>query len=218
MKRVAVACLGLAGLLTIAAAGCLFSPDPKSHEDPPLPATPFPDSPDQLMANFKVAYVSRQIDDYRTVLGPNYEFIMKPEDVAPGASDRFDCAEEMTVAANMFSGEAMQPPDSPAVPGILGISIPILQRQGSWIAMSASDPDFPLTQKGLYAVQVDFAREGGSTIIVTGLQEFYVSARDSLVDGVLKPYYQLRGQRDLSGSSKGVEDDSWGAVKCLYSN
>lgn len=218
MKRAAVPCLGLVVLLTIAAAGCLFSPDPKTHEVPPLPVAPFPDTPDQLMANFKTAYTGLAIADYRSVLHPGYVFIFRLQDLLPGASDRFTCAEELAVAVKMFSGLPIERPWGMTLPAISSIQFTTLNRAGPWTEVGLEDPDFPNTNRALFEIQLTFSRADANTIIVTGLQEFYVSARDSLVDGVLKPFYQLRGQRDLSGDSKGVEGDSWGAVKCLYSN
>ena len=56
---------------------------------------------------------------------------------------------------------------------------------------------------------------GANTVIVYGQQEFYVSSQDSVVSGVTKQYYRLRGQRDLTIGSK-TETTSWGGVKNLY--
>lgn len=214
MKRAA----GLVALLTIAVAGCLFSPDPKTHENPLPPKPPLPDTQDKLMANFRAAYTGSDIETYSQALHPGYVFLLRPEAVLPGEGDRFTCAKELAAAENMFSGLPIERPGHVFVPAISAISIATLDRQGAWIAIGPSDPDFPNTWRGVYTIQISFSRADASTIIVTGAQEFYVSARDSLVDGVPKPFYQLRGQRDLSGESKGVEGDSWGAVKCLYSN
>ena len=62
MKRAAVPCLGLVVLLAAAASGCFFSPeDPKEDPSSPVVTLPFPDTPDQLIANFKTAYTGLDI-------------------------------------------------------------------------------------------------------------------------------------------------------------
>jgi hypothetical protein len=218
MKRAAVPCLGLVVLLTIGAAGCLFSPDPKTHEVPLPPAPPPPDTPDQLMANFKTAYTGLDIADYRLVLHPDYVFIFRLRDVLPGASDRFTCAEDLAVAEKMFSGLPIERPGDMTLPAISSIQFTTFNRAGPWTEVGLEDPDFPNTKRALYDIELTFSRAGANTIIVNGQQEFFVASRDTVVSGVAKQYCQLQGQRDLSGESKGVEGDSWGAVKCLYSN
>jgi len=185
-------------LVAMAGSGCLFSPDNDSKPPPPPPVIPFPDSADQLIANFKTAYTSMKIDDYRPVLHPQYVFILRPEDVPLGESDRFTYAEELAVAENMFSGLPIPRPGDTAVPAISSIAIATLDRQGTWSDMGPSDPDFPNTSRGLYLIQLTFSRADANTIIVNGQQEFYVASKDSLVGGVTKQYFQLRGQRDLT--------------------
>ncbi|MHB8080144.1 MAG: hypothetical protein ACYDIE_12925 [Candidatus Krumholzibacteriia bacterium] len=188
-------------LLSLAGAGCLFSPDNTKPPVVPPAEMPFPSTEDLLIANFKTAYTSMKIDDYRPVLSPQYVFILRPEDVLPGESDRFTYAEELAVAENMFSGLPIDHGGGNVVPAISGISIAVLDRQGEWSDVGASDPDFPNTRRGLYLIQLTFSRADANTIIVNGQQEFYVTSRDSLVDGVTKPYFQLRGQRDLTTGS-----------------
>jgi hypothetical protein len=218
MKGVVILCLGLVVLLTIAASGCLFSPDPKTREVPPLPVAPFPDTPDQLMANFKTAYTGLAIADYRSVLHPDYVFIFRLQDGLPGASDRFTCAEELAAAEKMFSGLPIERPWDMTLPAISSIQFTTLNRAGPWTEVGLEDPDFPNTKRALYEIQLAFSRAVANTIILNGQQEFFVANRDTVVSGVAKQYWQLRGQRDLSGESKGVDGDSWGAVKRLYSN
>lgn len=200
MKRAAAACLGLVVLLTITVPGCLFDPKPEPPDPPPPPppAAPYPGSEDQAIANLKTAYTSMKVADYRAGLHPQYVFVLRPEDVLPGESDRFTYAEELAVAENMFSGQPIERPGDSPVPAISAISIAVLDRQGAWTDVGSSDPDFPNTRRGLYVIQLTFSRAGANTIIVNGQQEFYVTSRDSLVNGVTKPYFQLRGQRDLT--------------------
>ena len=188
--------------LAFAGSGCIFSPNTPPAPPPPPVTVPLADTPDQLMANFKTAYSGMKIDDYRTVLHPQYQFILRAADVPAGQSDRFTYAEELHVAENMFSGNAVQKPDGTTAPGISSITVAVLTRSQPWSDVGASDPDFPLTKRSLYEIQISFARAGYNTIIVTGSQEFFVSARDSLLTGgVHKPFYQLRGQRDLSNGT-----------------
>jgi hypothetical protein len=216
MNRRTVLFLGLIVLLAVSMSGCLFSPEHKKDPPVPPPLIPFADTPDQLMVNFKAAYGGMKIDDYRAVLAPNYQFILRAADVPAGQSDRFTFAEEMHIAENMFSGNAVQKPDGTTAPGISGITVAVMTRTQTWADVGATDPDFPLTKRGLYEIQISFARAGYNTIIVTGSQEFFVSVRDSMVNGVAKPFCQLRGQRDLSNGTKATEMSSWGGVKSLY--
>jgi hypothetical protein len=213
MKRASVIGLVLAVLLALSASGC--SDSPWSDPTPPPPPPP-PDTPDVLMTRFKAAYGGMKIDDYRTVLASNYQFILRAADVPAGQSDRFTFADELHIAENMFSGNAVQKPDGTTAPGISSITVSVLTRSQPWAYVGASDPDFPLTQHSLYEIQISFARAGFNTIIVTGQQEFFVSWRDTVVNGVTKPFYQLRGQRDLSNGTKATEMSSWGGVKSLY--
>lgn len=201
MRITKLVCLMPLLLVALAGSGCLFSPDNDTQPPPPPPVIPFPDSADQLIANFKTAYTSMRIDDYRPVLHPDYVFILRPEDVPLGGSDRFTYAEELAVTENMFSGLPIERPGDTTVPAISSISIAVLNRLGIWIDVGPSDTNFPNTRKGLYEIQLTFSRADANTIIVNGEQEFYVASRDSVVNGVTRQYFQLRGQVDLTEST-----------------
>ncbi len=188
-------------LAVLTGSGCLFSPDNDTQPPPPPPVIPFPDSEDQLIANFKTAYTSMNIDNYRPVLHPDYLFILRAEDVPPGGSDRFTYAEELAVTENMFSGLPIERPGDTTVPAISSISIAVLNRLGIWIDVGPSDTNFPNTRKGLYEIQITFSRPDANTIIVNGEQEFYVASRDSVANGLTRQYFQLRGQVDMTRST-----------------
>lgn len=188
-------------LVALMGSGCIFSPDNNDpNPPPPTPPPPFPGDPDTLMTNFRSAYSSMKIDDYRIVLNPQYVFILNPDDVPPGESDRLTYAEELHIAENMFSGEPLEKPNGDTVPGISSIAIAALNRLGPWTNVGPNDPDFPNTKRGLYEIQLSFSRADANTIIVSGQQEFYVTNRDSLVNGAVRQFHQLRGQRDLTQS------------------
>lgn len=76
--------------------------------------------------------------------------------------------------------------------------------------------------KATFEVQMLIERDQGSQLQVAGGAVFFVAARDSLVGGVVKPHYQLRGQQDLTrgtGGKLALADNpviSWGTVKILY--
>jgi hypothetical protein len=201
-ERKLLALPALAALLALAASGCIFSPDDDGGGGgTPPPPRPFPDSADQVMANFRSAYTAMDIDYYNDVLHNDYRFLFKPEDAASLPTSFYTKAEEMEATENMFSGEAHQRPDGGSEPGISGITIGTWIRQGLWTDIGPNDPDFPNTRRAVYEVALDFARAGFSTIQVRGQQEFYVSSRDSLVNGVTLQFYQVRGQRDLTNSN-----------------
>ena len=215
--------------LMLFGAGCIFSPEPDPIEKPPV-VTQFPDTADKLMDNFKVAYSNMQYEKYQEVLHANFRFLFKPEDAVGLPDDVLIRDEELAIASNMFSGLPLPQPDGPPVPGITLITIFVLNRKEAWAPVEASAPNFyepEDAEHGRYAslqatfeVEMRIERDVGGPLQVAGDTVFFVAARDSLVGGVLRPYYQLRGQRDLTRSTGGklrpAEDTSWGSVKNMY--
>ena len=199
--------------LMLFGAGCIFSPEPDPIEKPPV-VTQFPDTADKLMDNFKVAYSNMQYEKYQEVLHANFRFLFKPEDAVGLPDDVLTRDEELTISYNMFSGEPRPQPEGPPEPGITQITISVLNRKDAWIAVDPSDPNFyepedapngkHASQYATYEVQMQIERgDEGKKLQVVGDTIFFVASRDSLVGGVIKPYYQLRGQRDLTRSTGG---------------
>ncbi len=187
----------------MATAGCIFSPDtPSDKPQPPPPPPRFAGSADSLMANFKDAYSGMDIEKYREVLHTDFRFIFNPIDVTRLnlPTSFITRAEDIATTTNMFSGNTIiKPAPEDPVPGVSKITITQLDRVGVWTDIGADDPDFPNTERAVYNLEMNIYRvDNATTFLIRGQQEFYVSHRDSTVSGQVKPYYQLRGQRDLT--------------------
>ena len=197
----------LAVVLALAAAGgCIFSPDPTPPCDTcggqePLP---FPDSADKLMTNFQTIYERMDFDEYRKLIHPDYITILQASTITqfPDVGPTLDVNEELRIHERMFSKRDVTDPDGHLVPGIQTISFQTFARQGTWALSPANDP-IPNAEYALYDVVFLFDRgQTYSTLKVQGQIKFYVSHRDSVVNGVTKPYYQMLGQQDLTQNSK----------------
>ncbi len=192
--------VGLGMLLWLCAAGCIFSPDEEDGGGgpPPTPPLPFPDSEDQLMANFKTIYEAMDINEYGKILDTNYRFKYQPFDVEslnlPGEFHNRD--DELGIMRNIFSQNAIVNSQGQRQEAITEITVRVLDPVSIW--EDSTDPDFPDSRKRLYTVNLEFKRPEDTTIIVQGSQEFYVSSRDSLHNGIPKLYWQLVGQIDLT--------------------
>jgi len=82
---------------------------------------PFPDTPDQLMANFQGAYELMDIAELRRIIHPDFQMILQQEtvDQFPGIGSTIDAVEELRIGERMFSGEDLADPDTGAlIPGI----------------------------------------------------------------------------------------------------
>ena len=71
---------------------------------------PFPESPDQLMANFIAAYTARDLEGYALVLHEDFRFVLARSAVAGGLPESWGRSEELRIAANMFGGEDLVRP------------------------------------------------------------------------------------------------------------
>lgn len=193
--------LTLALVLT-AAGGCIFSPgeDPPCTDCNPVPGLPFPDSPEQLMLNFKAIYEDMNFAEYRKMVHPDYIMILQPSTQTefPDVGPTLDISEELQMHDRMFSKQDVTDPDGLSVPGVQTIQFQTFARQNPW-SRSAGDDQIPNADFALYDVVFLFdlgARE--KVLKVQGAIKFYVTHRDSVVSGVTKPFYQMYGQIDLT--------------------
>ena len=192
LHRLSMVPLGLGLLLLLASAGCIFSPDNKPPDDP-VDDWSFPDTEDQLMANFKRAYSEMNIDRYRDVLNDNYKFMFQQEDIEHLGLpyDHFNRDDELDAATNMFTGVS----PAPEVPAISSISIDVLEPQTAWQDV-IEHPDFPNSRRRAYQITMYIERPGATTFKVEGLQEFFVVPHEFMVDNVARMGWQLVGQVD----------------------
>jgi hypothetical protein len=190
---------GLLLMLLAALAGCIFSPDtPPNDKPPPPPNYVFPDTEGKVIKNLQEAYVKMDIDGYRNVMHKDYIFKFQQYDIdnLNLPSDHFTREEDLASTQNLFSGQAVG-----GVPAVSSITWNVLDGIGIW--ETSYNPEFPNAQRRLYNFVININRPGATTIVVTGQQEFYVTSRDSLVEGSPTPYWELLGQVDLSDTGPG---------------
>ncbi|MCK9997410.1 MAG: hypothetical protein KAH56_14140 [Candidatus Krumholzibacteria bacterium] len=193
----------LAGFaLLVATAGCIFSPDDDPGDDPPPPppALPFPGSPDVLMANFQTIYETMDYDEYRKIMHPDFLTILQEETIIdfPDVGTTLDVNEELRIHERMFSGDSLEDPDGNLVPGVNNISFSNFRALDAW-TVSPGDDIIPNAEWAPFEVDFLFDRgEGFSTLKVEGTIKFYVASRDSMHEGTVQKYYQMRGQVDLT--------------------
>lgn len=121
-----------------------------------------PQSPDPLMANFAVAYGTRDLEGYAATLHPDFIFVTTAS--YGDEPQSWDRAEELRIAANMFSGES-RVRDGAMVPGIARIEFVRCVGLGVWEPVTLPN----LTGEALrriYDVDVRFARNGGADLRV----------------------------------------------------
>lgn len=177
----------------------------------------FPDSEDQLIANFLWSLGNLDHTHYADVFHVDYRFKFQSFDVErfelPSAF--LDREQELEVAVNTFA------PSS----GINAIHVEKFDRLENWVD-ATSHPDFPGTRRGIFEVELLVERPGSTDLSITGLQEFFLARRDStLPGGQVRPYFAMIGQVDQSNAQKRgwqvvrhlvPELMSWGAFKVLH--
>lgn len=189
------------------------------------PPVVFPDTPDKLMANFRVIYEEMHFGEFMKMLHPQHVTFLQvsTQNQFPDVGTTLDFDEEGRIAERMFSGLDVTDPNGALVPGVQAVVFQTFQRQGAWTVSPANDL-IPNTELALYDTVILFDRGAGHTLLkVQGTIKFYAAAHDSLVGGVTRPYYRLRGQTDLtidtvSGAvlQKATESVAWGSVKALF--
>ncbi len=202
MSRFKLFPLMAAGLVftVLAGGGCIFSP--QNDDDPPPPPDSeivWPDTPEKLMENFKIAYSGMEIDDYRDILHADYKFVFAN---GLGTWERDD---DLRSTENMFAGNPGEDPDTGAIkPGVQSISVNSLILIDDWVHESPTHPNFPDSERALYDVMIVFTLEGGeNTITVDSRQLFYVKSEEiDMEDGTTKTKFFLFGQEDFDETKK----------------
>ena len=182
------------------------------------PGLPFPGSPDQLMANFRTVYETMDFYGYLHILHPEFLTILQEQTIVefPDVGTTLDVNEELRIHERMFSGEMVTDPDGLYVPGLSYVSFNVFRALDTWV-LSPGNDIIPNTMWAPYDVEIFFSRGPQySTLKVEGAIKFYVASRDSMHEGTLKQYYEMRGQVDLTNGNKSVELFTWGSVKAMW--
>jgi len=180
---------------------------------------PFPDTPDKLIANFKTVYGEMDLTNYRDeILSPDYTFVLQAETVEEFGlpSNIFEYADEVEIAAKMFSGLPNQ-----LGKVLTGIESQVLQPEGAWMPVAANDPyfgGFPGARVRNYSMLFYFNSQDAFRYEVRGNQMFYVTADTVMHNGVMTPRYKLLGQLDMTTilPAQRTEGVTWGTVKALW--
>jgi hypothetical protein len=148
---------------------------------------PFPETPDQLMANFAVAYAQRDLDGYAATLHPDFEFV--PAGAGADRAAYYSRETELRVARNMFSGQDREK-DGVFIAGISSIRFERCEPLGTWQAEGGA-------LRRTYAVRLRFLRDRGPELMVNGQCDFTVIAVDlPTADGGKQRGYQILRQVD----------------------
>ena len=192
-------------------AGCLDKPTTPVIR--PLAPPPLPVNPDSLIVILRNAYTRMDIDTYRSLLRADFvfKFLQYDIDNLGLPADHLTRQEDLVSTSWLFSGSPVGD-----VPAVALISWPVLEAIGTWEA--SANPEFLGAMHRIYNFEINIARPGATTMIIMGQQEFYVTSRDTTIDGTLTPYWELLGQIDLSDhrGGKGIQGYTWGEVKALY--
>jgi hypothetical protein len=177
-----------------------------------------PETEDGVMHAFRTAYEARDLNVLQVLLHSDFVMPLQPwtQQEFPDLGTELNRADEMRIAERMFRGTPVTDPDGVLVPGISNISFSVLEPQGAW-ADTEPGSDFPGARFAIFDVIIQFDRAGYSTLKVLGQLKFYVSGRDTVVDGANRTYFTMIGQGDFTGGGlKSIEDANWGSVKALF--
>jgi len=221
MRKIQIAWLLFMTILLIMA-GCS-----KEEENPLVPedelnlpdsSLPFPDTPDQLLANFQTIYETRDADEYQLILDPAFVTLLQQDTINefPHVGTELDVAEEIQIHGRLFLGETLTDPDGGLLPAVLNFSFSRFNKIVDWGLSLPSDP-IPNTLSALYDVEILADRgQTFSTLMVEGQIRFYVSTAGVILDGQPKSYFRLVGQQDLTDNNKDVDEILWGSLKVLF--
>lgn len=208
-------------VLVMSAAAVLLMASGCSDDDPvqvqPDPVTG-PATTDELVAQFRGAYETKNVENYLALLDPDFEMILSGETIFdfPDVGPTLVFTEEEQIHRRMFSGENVYDPDGDLVPGIQGINIPVFMALAAWTPTIAPDP-FPDTVWAPFQLVIHFDRgQQFSTLKVEGTVKIYARAHETMVAGTARTYFLMAGMVDLTQFKKSTETLSWGSVKALY--
>ncbi len=183
----------------------------------PAAALSFPDSPDQLMANLRTVFDNQVVSliddllaaDHVTYLDSTATFAY------PAMGGTLAREDELAALGRIFSGDDVTDPEGEIIPGVGLISVTSLVKQGDWSVATGEDR-VPGAQHATFNLNVFVHRWSGDDLTVDGSVDFYAVARDSLVDGEVRDYWQLIAQDDFGPTTPGTGALSWSGFKAMY--
>ncbi len=221
MRKIQIACLLLMTTLLVMV-GCSEDEEnplvPDDELNLPDSSLPFPDTPDQLLANFRTIYETRDADEYRLILDPAFVTLLQQDTIIdfPLVGDELDMAEEFRIHDRLFLGEVLQDANGNLLPPIVTFSFSRLTKIVDWGLSLPTDP-IPSTLSALYDVEILADRgQSYSTYIIRGQIRFYGTTAEVILDGQPQSYFRLVGQLDLTDNNKDAQNVTWGSLKALF--
>ncbi len=191
--------------------------DPQPELDPPL-KLPFAETEDQLMDNFRTALEEMSIEAYSKMLHVDFAtFLQNSTQLTyPSLGPTIDRAEEVRIALRMLSGQPVADPDNLYVPGIAALRFSIFKQQSAWTDAMPNDL-IPDSRIAMFDVTIMADRTNATSLKVEGQIKFYVTVRDTLHQGVVRDYWEMRGQQDLTNAGlKAIQPSAWGSFKVMF--
>ena len=160
---------------------------------------PFPGSPDQLMANFQTIYETRDFDEYRKIMHPDFLTILQEATTQEFPDVGNHPGRERRTAdsrAHVLRRGGDRPQRGPGARCAQHLVQPLSK---PWTPGPFRPPTTSFPTRNGHPYEVEFLFDRGqtfSTLKVDGTIKFYVTSRDSMYQGSLKKYYQMIGQED----------------------
>ena len=183
----------------------------------PAAALPFPDTPDQLLANLRTVFDNRVTGLVDDLLAPGHATYLDSTAAAgnPDLAGVLDRETELVALTNLLSGDDLVLSDDQVIPGVDYLSFTVLEKLEDWTT-AAADDRVPGAQRATCTVSVFAHRKDGDDLQADSRVVFYATARDSLVEGVAQDYWQLAAQDDLGSAARELQPVSWSGLKAKY--
>lgn len=178
---------------------------------------PWPETPDQAIANFRDAYEDGDALTYASMISPDFRFVLQAETIEEYALNRgtFDASDEIRIFQTMCKGLPSQHGDR-----ITGIEVVRLEPMSDWEPVPRDDPHFGLLAEAevrSYLVHLIFAREAeGRPWTVAGEVELVVIPELVEDTGTGRIAYRLVGGYDKTVRADGTDELLWGSVKAAF--
>jgi len=221
-KKMSVRLAVLMFAVLLIASGCSDDEEspltPGTGDNIPDSSLLFPDTPEQLMANFQKIYETMDLDEYRLILDPAFVTFLQEgtQDDFPEVGVALDVTEENHLHERMFLGEPLHDANGDLLPAITQFALARFQPVVDWGESLPTDP-IPNTLSALYDVEILVDRgQEFSTLFVSGSIRFYVTTAEGRMNGEPKTYYRLVGQTDSTQDNKAVRLIPWGSLKAWF--
>ena len=203
----------LAVMVAMVTAGCGGDEGCRCTPTPPPPGFPPQDSPANVIATLQMAYGERNIDMYRKLFAEDFVFFFNtgiPVDPAHPMPDRWDLADELASANNMFRDEFVSRVE------LSSYRLGLLERADSL----RYGPRAWRLRVDEVNLEVHTYRENGTplTYVVKRATEVFFFREESAksIDG--SPSWYIFRWDDQPIEPAKAETTSWGSIKALFRN